>query len=57
MLEAEKTLTMRLDAEERGFVEQKAEDEGRSMASWIRRLIRREMASEAANKPPRKRAR
>ena len=46
-------LILKLD--ERGFVERKAEDEGRSMASWIRRLIRREMAAEPP--PPRKRAR
>jgi predicted HicB family RNase H-like nuclease len=53
--ELEKTLTVRLDDEERAFVDAKAKEEGRSKGSWLRRLIRREMAAEVASRPPSKR--
>ena len=51
------SMTVRLEAEEHAFVTRGAKQEYITVTAWLRRLIRREMASEAANKPPRKRAR
>ena len=58
MPELEKTLTVRLDDEERAFVDAKAKEEGRSKGSWLRRLIRAAMKPEphTGSPPPRKRA-
>ena len=50
------SMTVRLEAEEHVFVTRGAKQEYITVTAWIRRLIRREMATEAANKPPRKRA-
>ena len=51
------SMTVRLEAEEHAFVARGAKQEYITVTAWLRRLIRREMASDAANKPPRKRAR
>ena len=50
------SMTVRLEAEEHAFVTRGAKQEYITVTAWLRRLIRREMATEAANKPPRKRA-
>ena len=55
--EGKSSLTVRLEVEERAFVERAAKAEYITVTAWLRRLIRREMAADAANKPPRKRAR
>ena len=47
-----KPLTVRLGDDERDFVEAKAAEEGRSVADWIRRLIRAAMKVEARPPPP-----
>ena len=52
--EGKSSLTVRLELEERAFVTRGAKQEYITVTAWLRRLIRREMASEAANKPPRK---
>ena len=48
------SMTVRLEAEEHAFITRTAKAEYITVTAWLRRLIRREMASEAASRPPRK---
>ena len=50
------TIAVRLEPLLKALAEASAAEEGRSVSSWVERLIRREMDARAPSTPPRKRA-